>query len=367
MTRLTRSLVLCIVILIPTTVIGQNGYAEKTVNLPTGRTTLKNILKSLSEQTGCIFSYDPTEIIDKQKLDIPKCSKLPLVKALHKVLPKQIQFKLNGKYVVLQKAIGSSTSTKELKKSQPQQLQAANQEQKIDIKISKNDPKDSLTSLNSKTDVQPENSKTFKSPDLMQIDSVPENTFNQEPALTKKNIESETQNPAISSTSAASLDSIKTTPIKLDNKTSRWLFEIELAGNNHLATVSSHIGLKSIYSIISIGADYNKSYHLGLGLGTNLNFGKHIGLDLDLTQYAIAGGRSKKIKIKAATTQLSADLNYSIGQRLKIFAGPSVYIIKSSYVNRTTTVLGNFFGYSALVGIRINLAKKPGEILKIQN
>lgn len=111
MSKLIRSFLVFILFLFPIVLKGQNSYSDKAVNLPSGQITLKAAFKILSDQTGCVFSYDPTIIIDKQELNLSIQPKLSLKAALLKILPKSIHFKFNGKYVVIQKACFTNSST----------------------------------------------------------------------------------------------------------------------------------------------------------------------------------------------------------------------------------------------------------------
>lgn len=72
----------------------------------------------------------------------------------------------------------------------------------------------------------------------------------------------------------------------------------------------------------------------------------------------MVGGKSFKLKVRAATTQLSPTIDYTIFVRLKLFAGSSLYVIRSRYLKgNPTNSLGEYFGYSAIFGVKINLGK----------
>ncbi|MDR3652647.1 MAG: hypothetical protein P4L34_06730 [Paludibacter sp.] len=355
MNKLIRSVLACSFIVLPILLFAQNSYPDKNVNFPTGRFTLKATLQILSDQTGCVFSYDPTRIIDKQELTISKKTKLSLESTLKRVLPKGIHYKFNGKYVVLLKMSASSGEVP-VKTLPPL-------EKPVVLSV-KNEPvnfkKENLDRVNP-IDLKPTlyvDSKKFK-------DSINEysKTIAIPPVTEKKVIPDSTI--ALQTLSNDTLKSdfhslIVTQPdtFHILKPMSKVLFDLELAENNHLATFSAHIGLNNLYSIISIGSDYYKSYHLGIGAGISFKLSEHFATNIDLIQYTLVAGRSFKIKVRAATTQLCPDLSYSIGQRLKIFAGPCVYLIKSHYINRHSfTDLGSYVGYSALVGVRFDLTK----------
>ena len=335
MNRLIFKVLLCIFITSSILLNAQNSYSDKKVNFPGGHITLKAALKILSDQTHCVFSYDPTKINEKQELTISKFNKLTLHAALQKILPKSIQFKFTGKYIVLQKPEFPKTET-------PVKALATPSKSVLPIARTETRTAENL----SQTDVVPilKEDSAIQQPKITATLPVSKISFNDSVA-SLPNFQPE----------------IKTSvpdTFKIIKPRSKSVFELEFAENNHLATISTHIGLNDIYSIISIGSDYNKSYHFGLGAGMSFQFSKHLNMNIDLIQYALAGGKSFKLKVRAATTQFSPMVNYSILKRLKLFAGPSLYLIKTRYLKGNPTPdLGKYVGYSAIFGIKIDLTK----------
>lgn len=292
MNRLIRVFLACFFLLFPVILSGQNSYLDKTVNLQVGQIKLKAALKILSGQTGCVFSYDAVKIKDNQEITIIKSDNLSLRTTLQDLLPKDIHYMLMEKYIVLHLV-----------------------------------PKEKLT-------------YSLLTPRPI---SVMQPAGNIHPA--------ETPHPDTLALFLHAADTLKNVQPK-----SKAIFESELAGNNHLATMSAHIGRHHIYSIVSMGYDYHGSYHLGIGAGYNLKIAKHIGANIDLIQYALVAGKSIQYDTRAYTTQFCPTLYYSIGQRLNIFAGPGVYLIKSKLVTENkVTDLGQYIGYNATLGIRIDL------------
>lgn len=302
--------------------------------LQSGHTTLKAALKQLSDQTACVFSYDPTAIQDKQEINVSAKGSVTLRTALAKVLPKGIQYKTTGKYIVLQRTTNTSTTEHQTKKVD-----------KAAIK-------------------KPEN---FTSPAVLQIiDSTEYKTSSD--TVSVRNISTPEQS------SAAIPDTVPTKQITVESslknmpqavmpgkvdtvklKVSSSILALQISANNHLAAISTHIGLNNIYGIISLGSDYYKSYHLGLGASIYFQLYKRLGANIDAIQYALVGGKSKQVNIKAFTTEISPALNYRIGNRLKIIFGPTAYLIKSRYSKGTSsTDLGRYLGYSGMVGISYN-------------
>ena len=292
MNRGLRIFFVCFILLFPIILNGQNSYIYKTVNLAVGQIKLKDALKIVSSQTGCVFSYDATKINGNQEIIISENYMLSLQKTLQKILPEDIHYNLMGKYVILHK-FSEKRLTSSLLSPKP------------------------LSAIQSIESINPDRS-----------------------------LKLDTLLPFIYVT-----DTLKNHSLK-----SKDIFELEVAENNHLATISTHIGKNHIYSIFSMGYDYYGSYHLGVGAGLNLKIAKHIGANIDLTEYALVAGKSIKYDTRAYTTQLCPALYYSIGQRMKIVAGPSVYLINSKLVTGSSTSdLGKFIGYSATLGVRIDL------------
>jgi hypothetical protein len=349
MNKLIRRLLVYILILSPTLLIAQKNYSDKIVNFPAKHITLRAALKTLSDQTGCVFSYDPTRINDKQELTISSCNKLTLQATLQKILPKNIHFKFKGKYIVLKKpdftktmAIGTAPKNElSPNKTVNLTLKTEGKVSEMTMNNSVSEPKDNSGKLH--IDSINQNEETIQrnpaSDNLVKADSV------HTPATIKPDL----QPIACNSSDTPKVIKQKPKPI----------FEMEMAANNHLAAFSTHIGLNNIYSIISIGTDYYKSQHFGVGAGVNIKLYKHFGANIDLIQYTLVSGRSAKVKVRTATTQISSSLNYSIGNRLKIFAGPSVYRISSKYVREgSNTDLGKLIEYSVILGIKVDLIKR---------
>jgi len=347
MNQLIRSFLVYILISFSILLNAQNNYSEKIITIQPAHITLKAALKILSDQTACVFSYDPTRINDKQVLSISKCSKLTLDATLQKILPKTIGFKFNGKYVVLQKAEVAVVATNiATPKIQPLTNNArANvlkepvltpTPKQISVKEIKQQV-DSLLSVKVLSKVNPLSESPLKSDSISVSTATVKDTLktNLQPILTQKS------------------DTLKITKSKL-----KPFFELGIAGDNHLGIIYSNIGLNHLYSIISMGSDYYKSYHLGIGVGGNVLLSKYFGANIDLIRYALVGGKSFKINVRTATTQLNPILYCSIGQRLKLYAGPSVYLVKSRLANKVpNTDLGSFIGYSAILGVKIDLTK----------
>jgi len=337
MNRLIRCTLICIFAILPSLANGQNNCLDKRLILQNGHTTLKAALKQLSNQTGCVFSYDPTKIEDKQEISISSKGSITLRSALPKVLPKGIQYKTTGKYIVLQKFTNTSNNNQPTKKPEKTTIKSTESFVSSSVKLTI----DSSEYKPNTDTVAPREISTPVQFTAAVPDTVP--------------IKQATAENSLTNISQAIMPG-KPDTVKLNVSTS--IFALQVSANNHLAAISAHIGLKNICGIISLGSDYYKSYHLGVGVGMYFQLYKRLGADVDLIQYALVAGKSKQVNIKAYTTEISPTLNYRIGDRLKIALGPTAYLIKSKYSKGTsTTYLGRYLGYSGMVGISYNFGR----------
>ena len=335
MTKLISRLIICILFLFPAILDAQNTYADKIISFPAEHSTLKVALNTLSRQTGCVFSYDPTKINDKQEFTFPQLNKQTLKTTLQKILPKPIKFKFKGKYVVLLKPDAA----------------------KIDPPIKTPALSVHTVPVNTKTEFKiAENPKIMVAIDTIQPVDVSTTVESVNPPADPIPLES---TPTLETPVAQTIQKNTTvTPDTVKFKTTSSIIELGFAANKHLSGFFAHIGVNHLYGIISAGSDYYKSYHLGLGAGVKFQFTKHWGMNIDLIQYALVRGKSHKINVRAATTELSPVLDFAIVPRFKLFAGPSFYLIQSRYLNGNPTgSLGRYVGYSALLGLKIDLCK----------
>jgi hypothetical protein len=357
MINLTRSILLWVFLLSVLVLNGQTNYLNKKVILPNGKVTLKSILNNISTQTGCVFSYDPTKIIDKQLVSIPTKSTLSLRSTLTEVLPKNIQYKLNGKYIVLQvadvknniKSAAQATSSK----SSPQST-------KVEGKINKNPALERLVlpPINSTTNTVLI-SQTTDSVEIPIIDSVVI-AKNDTPIqkidsnLFVKIIADTVPQKQVLVTKA---DTAKIAKSGFGDFIKKNGFqEMGVSFNNQLAALSVRAGLYNVYSIVSIGSDYNDSYLLGIGAGINIKIDKRFSLNFDFLQNSLIAGKSYLLQVRASNSQFIPVLNYSLGNSLKFFAGPTVNLIKSSYVSSiSSTDLGLLVGIGYSVGVKVDL------------
>jgi hypothetical protein len=375
MTKFTRNFIVCVLMLLANQLTGQN-YLEKTVSLPAGQVTLKTALNSLSKQSGCIFSYDPTKILDKQIINISSKGCFSLRSALIQILPKDNQFKLNGKYVVLQKAAVKTVTIPESTKKQVPAIKTGSLKANTEGRINEDATHERLVlpPLANESEASPEQQNKAVSIVKQAIDST---TITQS---TKNTQQADTLAAAATKTAPDSFQTVSAkAPIKTESKpelnevntdkkvnptfsnfiSKNGTLETALSFNKKLAALSINAGLYNVYSIFSIGSDYNKSYHLGIGIGYNVKIDNHFGINLDLAHNSLMAGKSYSIGVRATNTQLTPEVNYAIGSSFKIVAGPSFYLIRSKYLNGTSTStdLGKLSGIGFTLGLKINLMK----------
>jgi len=360
---LKQYFILCVFILNGLLLNAQNTWLDKKVNLPMGRTTLKAALKYISTQTGCVFSYDPTKVVDSHFINISKKGTQSLRSTLWEILPKNIQFIVNGKYIVLQESSPkkvAKTANKPLKTTQSGRFTRS-------IGTIDSDPKEERLVL---PPVNPPSEVPVKS--LVVQSNSDSTSFDQErkavqPAdtnlvvvmpdtLSKKRIL--TIKPDTGSRKEnAIIPAIKIRKSGLGDflKKDGYL-EAGVLLNKQLGAFAIHAGLYDVYSILSIGSDYHDSYLFGIGVGARVKLEHHFSLNFDLIQNSLVAGKSYLLNVRASNTQLVPILNYTIASSFKIFAGPTLNFIKSKYEDSiSSTDLGVLVDIGFSAGIKIDL------------
>ena len=373
MIRFAQNFLLCVFILPVFIVHGQNNCLNKKVSLPTGQIALKVALNSISNQTGCVFSYDPTKIPDNQLLNIHAKGTQSLNTILLEILPKNIQFKLNGKYIVLQESTNKNSVTPESKTAKPsKQNKSTNTSQKSNGLINKNPVLEQLvlpplennsdtkfvtreveTIKNQGTDSLKvtQNTLPFQSKDSITLVDKIEDSVSKKQVLTNVTQASDSK-LALNNTS----DTTKIIKSRFGDFIKRnGYLEIGASINNQIGAFSINLGLYDFYTILSIGSDYNDSYLFGFGAGANIKIDKHFSVNCDLLQSSLIAGKSYSLQVRASNTQLIPVMNYSISS-FKFFAGPTVNLIKSSYVSSiSSTDLGLLVGIGFSFGVKVDL------------
>jgi len=347
----------------------QNSYLDKEVNLLAGKKTIKETLKLFSNQTGCIFSYDPSIIDDNQIVSFSSKTKLTLRLALTKILPKSVDVKTNGKYIVLKNNETLNVTIVELQPIKTKNLNSTHQkiEGKIDSKLVKErlvlPPMTiKVETLGNKNVLETEiklNVDTTLVPEIAidnkQNDSViiAQNAFLQKNIMPVVAIQSSNDTVKIEN-NKDTLHNEKSSFYKYLSKTG--FLEIGLGYNNRLGAVFLQCGLYNIYSILSIGTDNNKSYLLGVGAGAKFRLKNHLSINLDFLRNVLIAGKSYELNVRSSNTQFSPIFNYTIGRNFKVFGGPTFNVIKSSYVSSVSTSdLGMLVAVGISVGVKVDL------------
>jgi len=362
--RLNRYFLMCVCIISAITLKGQNAYLNKKVNLPFGQVMLKTALKSINSQTGCVFSYDPTKMVDKQLINISIKGSLSLRAALSEVLPKNIRYKMNGKYIVLQvlesKAILNAKAPviKPLKQNKPLNLNAKGRGtidkdltlERLVLPPIQSNTNDGFVVLTADSLMKPLTDSVGLTQNIIPVQKADSNllvpviadTVLKEPVLAAE---------------IPKADTLKIAPSGSRKFVARnGYLEMAVSLSKQLGAVSIRPGLYNIYAILSIGSDYNKSYLFGIGAGVHIKIDPHFSLNFDLLRNAIIAGKSYVLAVRASNTQILPMLNYSLGTSYRIFAGPTVNLINSSYINSiSTTNLGAIVGIGFSLGIKIDL------------
>jgi len=371
MTELSRSIIICVFIMIVITLNGQNSCLDKTVHLPKGPVTLKVALKTLGEQAGCVFSYDPVKLSDKQMLKQTSKESLSLRIALQKILPKEVQFKLHGKYIVLH-VTGKNGTVKEttLKETSKHNYDTGLNSKKNGL-INKKTILERLVlppvSRLPDTVLVTQSADTIKKPEIVAVNFTPDITVLQKdstsraPVILKESILSGLANEIMIKDTQSVLndpvDSSLITKPDFDNFIKKNGFlEMGLTFNKKISAISVRTGLYNVYSILSIGSDNFKSYLLGVGVGVNIKINNHFGFNFDLLRNSLVAGKSYLLEVRASNTQFTSVLNYTFGGSYKVFAGPTLNLIKSSYVSSiSTTDLGLLAAIGLSVGVKVDL------------
>jgi hypothetical protein len=350
MRKLKYSLLICFSIIHLS--YAKSSILDKIVILPTGQISLKLTLKSLSNQTGCVFSYNPTKISENTILTFSTKNTLTLNNALKQILPKTIQFKVNGKYIVLQKQ--ELESKNKIFSVSEKQKALKNPIPKFESLIDK-DPKivrlviPSVVSDNNNSVINQKDSMVYITPSNandvveLKLDSVlADKTSSDSVEIKNKSIV--TKNDTILASSFSQF--IKKNAILV----------IELSSNTPLTSLSLQTGLYGIYSIISIASDYNKSYRFGIGAGANVKINNHFGINLNFVRHSLVAGKSYELGVRGALIHFDPVIHYSIRNEFNFFIGPSFYMSESSYVDPiTTTDLGNSYGVGAIIGLKVDI------------
>lgn len=308
---------------------------DKIVTLPAEKTTLKSALKSLSDQTGCTFSYNPLLIPDNQVISISGVSAVTLSKALQKVLPAGIQYALQGNYILLKKnpekisaPIKKLTKTDSNIDKDPRKVALVIpvvDESELYFNRIKQTVKDTLVYI------LPAEIKSISVDSGFYAKSAPKTFY-------KNKVDS------------AEVKRIKTEQFLQKNT----ITQFGMSTSSPLSTVFAQLGVYGFYGVFSISTDYNNSYRMGYGLGYGFEFKNNMGLNFQMERSLLFAGQSYNLGVRAVLTHIAPLATFAISRDFTLFIGPSFYLSESNYVNATTD-LGKSYGVGALIGVKFNL------------
>ena len=340
MTKFIRHFTVLCFLIAPLSLFGKSVYSEKIVHVSAGQVAMSVLLKNISTQTACVFSYDPVMINDKQIIVVPTRLNCSLSAILQKLLPKNIQFRFKDKFIVLQKV---STVVKEI----PEKKSVATVIVKSIVEPVKAEPIVAIDSAKLKPIVAesplvvlPE--PIVEQPKLDTVVVVPqsESIVSETPALLPQN------KVLISQNKRGFGQFIKNNGI----------LEVEMSAYSKQLAGAIHLGLYGLYAILSIGKKADKARSSGVGIGAAFRVHKHVGLNLDILRLNLLSGKTYNLGIRTVTTQFRPEINYYFGSSIKLFAGPTFNMLNSTYVNSVKTYdLGKIFYYGGIVGIKVDL------------
>ncbi len=372
MTKLKRHHIICIFFLSTLQLYGQSALFSKNVIISKGKHTLKSVLSSLSSQTGYEFSYDPSIINDRQWIIINTKQLICINLALDLILPKNIEFNIYGKYIVLHKIkYKADPSTRLPLKVQPQENELSNKSS-IDILSHNNQDVGKIVQY---PDLEKNDSKYFSLENKFNTKQIKDSIVTNQDQLKKlpndiipvfvdQNKYDSARQVFVNKIHLPELQKNMELPDNIPIEKGNFktlikkngLLEIGLSSDNRLGLLTFNVGIDNIYSILSVGIDYNNSSFWGIGLGSKVKINSQFGLNFNLSQNTLFSGKSYVLKIRTSNTQFTPQLYYSFGRSFKLLVGPIAYLINSSYVNsNSTTDLGSYFGIGLVIGLKVDL------------
>lgn len=333
--RIHHFIVLCFLIS-PLLLFGKSAYSGKTVHISAGQVVMSKLLKNISAQTACVFSYDPVMINDKQIIVVPTGLNCSLSAALQKLLPKNIQFRFRDKFIVLQRV---STVVKEIPEKKVLVVP-------VSVKSIVEPAKAAPVAVVASVELKP---IVMESKPVVQLEPLVEVPQADTVVVVSQPI------------SAVLLISDKPLPAR-DNRgfgqfiKNHGVFEIEVAAYSKQLAGAVHLGLYGVYAILSIGKNADKARSSGVGVGAAFRVHKRLGLNLDILRMNLLSGQTYDLGVRTVITQFRPEVNYYFGSSIKLFAGPTFNMLNSTYVNSIKTYdLGKTFYYGGIIGVKVDL------------
>jgi len=357
----------CLLIITPVFVIGQSLNVDKLVYFPKGKMSLKSVLKTMSVQTGCVFSYDPTKIPEQQSIIISSGNPLKLQEALQILLPVNVKYKLRGKYIVLQKGTSQNLSTMKMQSALPavdsSQMKAVlkiTETQKINntVDLLVDIPPSVLQKIDTVLSNRPlEISETIHQTDSSSINASVSARKVTSPSSVISNEAASTESSGQSIVSKSEIAKVSN-PNVVNFVSQKGFLELELATYNKINSFSFRAGAHSVYLILSIANYPSNFYMLGIGAGMEMKLNDQFGFNLELVRNTLVSGKSYKIGVRGTMTQFRPELNYRIGENFKVFGAPTIHSYKTSYLNKETKALIDFpknGGFGIILGVRVDM------------
>ena len=340
MTKFTRHFIAIFFLIAPFSLFGKSAYSGKTVHISAGQVAMSKLLKNISTQTACVFSYDPLMINDKQIIIVPTGLNCSLNSALQKLLPKNIQFRFRDKFIVLQRV---STVVKEISEKKA----VASVSVKSIVEPTKHEPIVVIDSARlkpvvteTKPIIHPDPIVEQSKPDTVAVVTLPESAVTESPVLLSK------KKPLIFSNSLGFGQFIYNNGI----------LEVEMSAYSKQLAGAVHLGFYGFYAILLIGTKADKAKSSGVGIGAAFKVHKHVGLNLDVLRLNLLSGQTYDLGVRTVITQFRPEINYYLGSSVKLFAGPTFNMLNSTYVNSIKTYnLGKIFYYGGIVGVKVDL------------
>lgn len=339
MTKFIRHFIALCFLITPFALFGKSGYSEKIVHVSVGHVSLSTLLKSISSQTACVFSYDPVKINDKQIIVVTAVLNCNLNSALQKLLPKNIQFRFRDKFIVLQKVSIVAKEVSEKKAVTPVIVKSTVEPPKIQPVATTDSVKLKPIIVESVVAVHSEPITEILKADTVVI-AQPESVVAEVQTLLPPG------KSLVSSKNKGFGQFIKNNGV----------LEVEMSAYGKQLGGAVHLGLFGLYAILSIGKKSDKVKSSGVGIGAAFKVHKHIGLNLDILKLNLLSGKTYDLGIRTVTTQFRPEINYYLGSSVKLFAGPTFNILNSTYSNSIKTYhLGKIFYYGGIVGVKVDL------------
>lgn len=326
-----KSSLIFILIFVTFQIVAAASYLDKTVTLPPGKSTLKTILKQLSDQTGCTFSYNPLVLPDNQHVIVAEITEMKLSLALKKLLPAGFTFLQTDKYIVLQKKEEKSITKLT----------------KIDSRIDKDPKKVALViPVVNDSEILSDKNPFAKDSVAIILPSVASGV-----SIGKSPVE-KTKNEDIYK---SKIDSAEMRRFKTEYFLQKNIhLQFGVSSSSPLSSVVLQGGAFGVYGIFSVSTDYNNSYRMGYGIGYNYDFDNNMGLNVNLENNILFAGKSFDLGVRAKISHFDPLFTYNINTNFVLFIGPTIYMSESSYINANTD-LGKTYGIGALIGVKIDI------------